>query len=624
MINPDHARLKMVEEQLVPRGITDSRVLEAMRKVPRHLFLEEALADRAYDDSALPIGEKQTISQPYIVALMTQALALRETDRVLEIGTGSGYQTAILAELAERVYSIERVKSLALQARERLDRMGYRNVAIRIGDGTYGWGDAAPFDAILVAAGSPSVPPLPVEQLREGGRLVIPVGDRHVQRVQAGVKQGGDLAVSDSGDCVFVGFIVTFVKNFTDVDDKIINRARELSLPWQAVTARYIDAYYRDMGRLGVRPATLEPKATEHMEEITRLIRTLLEKGVAYRVNGDVYFEVQKYPAYGRLSKRKLDELQAGARVEVDERKRNPMDFALWKSSKPGEPAWPSPWGPGRPGWHIECSAMAMKHLGDTFDIHGGGQDLIFPHHENEIAQSCAATGKELARYWVHNGFVTVDSEKMSKSLGNFFTVREIFEKFPAPEKVTAEVVWYFLLSTQYGSPIDFSDQALRQARAGLSNFYDLFLRLEEITVSKGAADEEVGSALKVVAADFERAMDDDFNTPAALAALQTFRSELNTKLAAGLSSATAQQALTAIRRYGGVLGVFQVPVREWEFRESVGAALDDAEIERQIAERNNARRRKDFARADEIRKALAAQGVILEDRSDGTTRWKR
>ncbi len=310
------------------------------------------------------------------------------------------------------------------------------------------------------------------------------------------------------------GFIVTFVKNFTDVDDKIINRARELSLPWQAVTARYIDAYYRDMGRLGVRPATLEPKATEHMEEIIRLIRTLLEKGVAYRVNGDVYFEVQKYPAYGRLS-------------------------------------------------------MAMKHLGDTFDIHGGGQDLIFPHHENEIAQSCSATGKEFARYWVHNGFVTVDSEKMSKSLGNFFTVREIFEKFPAPEKVTAEVVWYFLLSTQYGSPIDFSDQALRQARAGLSNFYDLFLR-------------------------------------------------------SGLSSAVAQQALTAIRRYGAVLGLFQVPAREWEFRESVGTALDDAEIERQIAERNNSRRRKDFARADEIRKALAAQGVILEDRPDGTTRWKR
>ena len=420
------------------------------------------------------------------------------------------------------------------------------------------------------------------------------------------------------------GYDVKFVKNFTDVDDKIINRARELSLPWQAVTARYIDAYYRDMGRLGVRPATVEPKATEHMEEIIRLVRTLVEKGVAYLVNGDLYFEVQKYPAYGQLSKRKLDELQAGARVEVDERKHNPMDFALWKSSKPGEPAWPSPWGPGRPGWHIECSAMSMKHLGDTFDIHGGGQDLIFPHHENEIAQSCAATGKEFVRYWIHNGFVTLDQEKMSKSLGNFFTVREIFEKFPAPEKVTAEVVWYFLLSTQYGSPIDFSDQALRQARAGLNNFYDLFLRLEEITVSKGAADEEARSALKTVAADFERAMDDDFNTPAALAALQTFRGELNTKLAVGLSSAVAQQTLTAIRRYGDVLGLFQVPVRDWEFRESVGTALDDAEIERQIAERNNARCRKDFARADEIRKALAAQGIILEDRPDGTTRWKR
>jgi len=420
------------------------------------------------------------------------------------------------------------------------------------------------------------------------------------------------------------GFNVTFVKNFTDVDDKIINRARELSLPWQAVTARYIDAYYRDMGCLGVRPATVEPKATEHMAEIIRLIHVLLEQGVAYRVNGDVYFEVQKYPAYGRLSKRKLEELQAGARVEVDERKRNPMDFALWKSSKPGEPAWPSPWGSGRPGWHIECSAMAMKHLGDTFDIHGGGQDLIFPHHENEIAQSCAATGKEFARYWIHNGFVTVDSEKMSKSLGNFFTVREIFEKFPAPEKVTAEVVWYFLLSTQYSSPIDFSDHALRQARAGLSNFYDLFLRLDEITVSKGAADEKVGSALKAVTAAYERAMDDDFNTPAALAALQTLRSDLNTKLAVGLSSAVAQQALTAFRRYGDVLGLFQVPVREWEFRETAGPSLDAEEIERQIAERNEARRRKDFPRADDIRKALAAKGIILEDRPDGTTRWKR
>src|SRR5438876_6398559 len=424
------------------------------------------------------------------------------------------------------------------------------------------------------------------------------------------------------------GYAVKYVRNFTDVDDKIINRASEEGKTSAEIVEKYFLAYQDDMKRLGVAPADVEPKATEHIPDMITMIQTLIAKGHAYRLNGDVYYEVKTYPAYGCLSKRKAEDLLAGARVEVDERKRNPMDFALWKSSKPGEPAWPSPWGSGRPGWHIECSAMAMKHLGDTFDIHGGGQDLIFPHHENEIAQSCAATGKEFARYWIHNGFVTVDSEKMSKSLGNFFTVREIFEKFPAPEKVTAEVVWYFLLSTQYSSPIDFSDHALRQARAGLSNFYDLFLRLDEITVSKGAADEKVGSTLKAVAADYERAMDDDFNTPAALAALQTLRSDLNTKLAVGLSSAVAQQALMAFRRYGDVLGLFQVPVREWEFKMGTDFKsvpdLTDAEVERQIAERNNARRRRDFARADEIRKALAAQGIILEDRTDGTTRWKR
>src|SRR3989475_6173626 len=362
------------------------------------------------------------------------------------------------------------------------------------------------------------------------------------------------------------GFNVTFVKNFTDVDDKIINRARELSLPWQAVTARYIDAYYRDMGCLGVRPATVEPKATEHMAEIIRLIHVLLEQGVAYRVNGDVYFEVQKYPAYGRLSKRKLEELQAGARVEVDERKRNPMDFALWKSSKPGEPAWPSPWGSGRPGWHIECSAMAMKHLGDTFDIHGGGQDLIFPHHENEIAQSCAATGKEFARYWIHNGFVTVDSEKMSKSLGNFFTIEEIFEKFRASEKVTAEVVRYFLLSTKYRSPIDFSDEALHRAWAGLNNFYNLFLHLEERTDSQGLADRMFKGSLLNFSAAFELAMDDDFNTPAAIARFQDLRGEINSELQIGLSQGAKGKALKAFRHFGRVLGLFQVPVKDWQF----------------------------------------------------------
>src|SRR5437016_5316542 len=307
------------------------------------------------------------------------------------------------------------------------------------------------------------------------------------------------------------GFNVTFVKNFTDVDDKIINRARELSLPWQAVTARYIDAYYRDMGRLGVRPATLEPKATEHMEEIIRLIRTLVEKGVAYRVNGDVYFEVQKYPAYGRLSKRKLDELQAGARVEVDERKRNPMDFALWKSPKPGEPAWPSPWGPGRPGWHIECSAMAMKHLGESFDIHGGGEDLIFPHHECEIAQSEADTGRPLARYWLHNGMVTFRAEKMSKSLGNILSIRE-FVKRHEPDAFRL-----FALGTHYRHPVDFAEERVRDSARALERLTRLAPDAQARgSGTSGGVPEELGG----FRARFEAAMDDDFNTPQALGVL--------------------------------------------------------------------------------------------------------
>ena len=267
----------------------------------------------------------------------------------------------------------------------------------------------------------------------------------------------------------FSGYQVDFVKNFTDVDDKIIKRANERGVSCDAITDEYIEAYYQDMGKLGIRQATHEPKATEHMAEIIKLVGTLIQKGLAYQVAGDVYFQVEKYQPYGRLSKRKLEDLQAGARVEVDERKRHPMDFALWKSSKPDEPSWESPWGLGRPGWHIECSAMSMRHLGETFDIHGGGMDLIFPHHENEIAQSCGATGKEFARYWIHNGFVQINHEKMSKSLGNFFTIREIFEKSEWPEAETGEMLRYFLLGTQYRSPLDFSDKSIEEAKNALN-----------------------------------------------------------------------------------------------------------------------------------------------------------
>ncbi|WP_455378390.1 cysteine--tRNA ligase [Petrachloros mirabilis] len=438
----------------------------------------------------------------------------------------------------------------------------------------------------------------------------------------------------------YSGYRVDFVKNFTDVDDKIINRANERGVSCEAITSEFIEAYYEDMGKLGIKRATKEPKATEHMAEIVAITKKLMEKGLAYQVDGDVYYRVENYPAYGRLSKRKLEDLQAGARVDIDGRKRHPMDFALWKSSKPGEPSWPSPWGPGRPGWHIECSAMAIKHLGETFDIHGGGMDLIFPHHENEIAQSCGATGKEFARYWVHNGFVQVNQEKMSKSLGNFFTIREIFEKSEWSDEVTGEVLRYFLLSTHYRGPLDFSDQSLKEAKNALNGFYDLFNRLDE--PGRGGVEVEEALAMRVDEATrgFEAAMENDLNTPMALASFQTLRSEMNKLLAAGLSTNGRQQAREAFRSLGKVLGLFQL--ERWQFNINVElgsstlvisglaptvkitSGISDAEIETQIAERLEARKKKDFKRADDIRQELASQGITIEDKPDGTSRWKR
>ena len=429
------------------------------------------------------------------------------------------------------------------------------------------------------------------------------------------------------------GLAVTFVKNFTDVDDKIIRRAQEQRKDWQDITSTYITAYHEDMRRLGVEPATVEPKATEHMSEIIQLVALLVKKGMAYQVDGDVYFQVETFPAYGMLSKRKLEDMQAGARVEIDERKRNPMDFALWKSAKPGEPAWASPWGLGRPGWHIECSAMSMKHLGPTFDIHGGGEDLIFPHHENEIAQSSGASGQAFAHYWIHNGFVRINQEKMSKSLGNFFTIREIFEKSRWPEAVTGEMLRYFLLSTHYRSPVDFSDQILEEAKRALDGFYDLFQRLEEPSLSS-AADDNLADEQQKLAISFQQAMDDDFNSPAALAALQGFRGQVNRLLESGLSSQGRLEARERFRSVGRVLGLFQLS--KWQFnpvdRLIVGveekpearSLMTETDIEANLAERNDARRRKDFKRADEIRIELASLGITIEDRPDGTSRWKR
>jgi cysteinyl-tRNA synthetase len=444
----------------------------------------------------------------------------------------------------------------------------------------------------------------------------------------------------------FSGYQVAFVKNFTDVDDKIIKRANERSVSCDAITAEFIEAYYQDMGKLGIRRATNEPKATEHMAEIINLVSTLIQKGFAYDVAGDVYFQVEKYQTYGRLSKRKLEDLQAGARVEVDERKRHPMDFALWKSSKPGEPSWESPWGAGRPGWHIECSAMSMRHLGETFDIHGGGMDLIFPHHENEIAQSCGATGKEFARYWVHNGFVQINQEKMSKSLGNFFTIREIFEKSKWPEAETGEMLRYFLLGTHYRSPLDFSDQSLLEAKNAADGFYGLFARLEEAG-DKSTADKGMMEAIERCRVAFREAMNDDFNTSVALAALQRLKSDVNKLLNQGLSTEARKIAREEFRSLGNNLGLLQLD--KWQFVGGIvvtpGVAsltlttfaptvmvgqvspeieLSEVQIEQQIAERLDAKKKKNFAQADEIRKSLASHGILIEDKPDGTSRWKR
>jgi cysteinyl-tRNA synthetase len=422
----------------------------------------------------------------------------------------------------------------------------------------------------------------------------------------------------------YSGYKVTFVKNFTDVDDKIIKRANEQGVSWESITKKYIDAYHQDMEKLGVKPASKEPKATEHIPDIIDMTQTLIRKGFAYAVDGDVYFQVGTYTDYGRLSKRKPEDLQAGARVDVDKRKLDPMDFALWKSSKPGEPAWPSPWGAGRPGWHIECSAMSIKHLGDTFDIHGGGMDLIFPHHENEIAQSSGATGKEFAHYWVHNGFVQINHEKMSKSLGNFFTIREIFAKSTWSERVTGEVLRYFLVSTHYHGPLDYSDQALHEARQALEGFYGLLNRLSEEERST-AADENLPASLARTEESFKRAMDNDLNTPMAVAELQKLRGEINKLMDRGLSTQARQQALKKFRELGAVLGLFQLD--EWDYGTATDSGqyeLQAADIEAKVRERNEARKRKDFATADEIRQSLAARGIIIEDRPDGTSRWKR
>ena len=433
----------------------------------------------------------------------------------------------------------------------------------------------------------------------------------------------------------YKGYDVRYVKNFTDIDDKIITRAREEGAGWDGIAKKYTDKYYEDMRRLGVGDADVEPRATGHIREIIEIVRGLIEKGHAYSVDGDVYFSVPSFPEYGKLSGRKLDEMLAGARVEVDPRKKNPMDFALWKSSKEGEPAWESPWGPGRPGWHIECSAMTLKHLGQTLDIHAGGADLIFPHHENELAQSEAYTGKPFVRYWMHNGFITVNKEKMSKSLGNFFTIQEILDVFDP------EAVRLFLLQTHYRSPVEFSNEPLEEATHTLVRYYQSLERLEDfLSLSMPRpADEKQKQNFPSGFEDgilnapefkkrFMQAMDDDFNTALAIGHIFELIKEMNRFLDQKPAGKEAMEFLLrakeALSEAAGVLNIFNRTPSEWQraLLKIKKIGLEVSEIEEFIKERREARARKDFKRADEIRSELEQKGITLEDKKNSTS-WR-
>lgn len=408
----------------------------------------------------------------------------------------------------------------------------------------------------------------------------------------------------------YKGYNVKFVQNFTDIDDKMIKRAEEESITVKELADCFIKEYFIDAKGLGIKEATVHPKATENIDAIINMIKVLIEKGYAYTLDGDVYFDTKKFAEYGKLSHQNLDDLSLGIRIDIHEKKKHPMDFALWKAQKPGEPYWESPWGKGRPGWHIECSAMANRYLGETIDIHCGGQDLIFPHHENEIAQSEAASGKPFVKYWLHNGFINVNNEKMSKSAGNFFTVRDIASKFDY------EVIRFFMLSAHYRSPINFSEELLAQASNGLERIYKCLENLEYIKESAASGqpsaenEEKLKNAILQLKDKFIEAMDDDLNTADAISVIFEMVKEINTSinLNSNASKSIIEFCINMLKELGGVLGILRKQVKE----------EIDPIIEELVNKRQQARKEKNWKVADEIRDKLKDMGVILEDTPQG------
>lgn len=412
----------------------------------------------------------------------------------------------------------------------------------------------------------------------------------------------------------YCGYEVKYIQNFTDLDDKLIKRAAETGVTVPEIAERYIAEYYDDADALGIKRATVNPRATHEIDAIIEMISTLVKKGHAYEADGSVYFDVASYPEYGKLSKQSIEELQAGARININERKKQPLDFAIWKSAKSGEPAWKSPWGEGRPGWHIECSAMSTKYLGKNIDFHGGGSDLIFPHHENEIAQSECANGCKFVNYWMHNAFLTIDREKMSKSLGNFMTVREVRKQY------SPKVLRYFLLSAHYRSPISFSREGLDQAQSALERLNNCYADLSFAlgNCRDGETDETLRAALTKAKEGFSSSMDDDFNTAGALGEIFEFVRAVNVHLTerSDMDRETLENSKNFLDGVNTIMGIF-------EELSKISSEVADKDIEKLLTERSVARKAKDFARSDAIRSKLASRGIIIEDTPQGT-RWKK